>query len=167
MDSQLKNSALVVEHIPACRNNLHIALMLGSLFRSSIHKHFISLLNFKNVVPFSLQIPQTVVQQKRLNLNGDLNIFYGFQIPGFDTLKTGLAGPILASLAYKFVPLKPATFYLVPHRNILHLLCIRTSGSFKSPVFVQFSEHERFEHQTDHSKKQMNCMCIGTINDLT
>lgn len=54
---------------------------------------------------------------KRLNLNGDLNIFYGFQIPGFDILKTGLAGPILASLAYKFVPLKPVIFYFVPDRN--------------------------------------------------
>jgi hypothetical protein len=127
------------------------------------------------LIPFKLQECHSIFitnstngcSAKRLNLNGDLNIFYGFQIPGFDTLKTGLAGPILASLACKFVPLKPATFYLVPDRNILHLLCIRTSGSFKSPVFDQFSEHERFEHQTDHSKKQMNCMCIGTINDLT
>jgi len=104
---------------------------------------------------------------KRLNLNGDLNIFYGFQIPSFDTLKTGLAGPILASLAYKFVPLKPAVCYFVPDRNIIHLLCIRTSGSFKSPVFDRFSEQESFEHQTGHSKKRMNCMRIGTINDLT
>jgi len=41
---------------------------------------------------------------KRLNLNGDINIFYGFQIPGFDTLKTGLAGPVLDSLAYILYP---------------------------------------------------------------
>jgi hypothetical protein len=66
VDSQLKNSAVVAEHIPACRNGLHIALTLGSPFRTSIHEHFISLLTFKNVIPFSLQIPQTIVQQTGL-----------------------------------------------------------------------------------------------------
>jgi hypothetical protein len=71
----------------------------------------------------------------------------------------------LASLAYKFVPLKSAILYFVPDRNIIHLLCIRTSGSFKYPVFDRFSERERFEHQTGHCKKRMNCLCTRTIND--